>query len=287
MHYPNLPTLLTEAKSTLRKGPIALVLVEDNTEVVSTVKHHVKLGFTQVIMFCSPEFTLSEDLPSNAHRVDFDVTADGALQSILNGIMKAAPGQWVYYCYNAEYLFFPFCETRSIGEVTGFMSEERRNSIMSYTVDLYAHDLGAHPDGVDLQNAFFDRTGYYALARQDKDGEALDRQLDIFGGLRWRFQEHIALPRQRLDRVSLIRSVTGVTMDKDRNLSDPEMNTVSCPWHNNLTAATLSFRTAKALCRNPGSKDQIGSFYWENSERFNWHSQQLLDLGLIEPGQWF
>jgi hypothetical protein len=26
---------------------------------------------------------------------------------------------------------------------------------------------------------------------------------------------------------------------------------------------------------------------WHNSAPFEWHSQQLLDLGLMEPGQWF
>ena len=28
-------------------------------------------------------------------------------------------------------------------------------------------------------------------------------------------------------------------------------------------------------------------FTWHNSTRFEWHSRQLLDLGLMEPGQWF
>jgi hypothetical protein len=35
-----------------------------------------------------------------------------------------------------------------------------------------------------------------------------------------------------------------------------------------------SFRTAKALNGNP------------RSTKFEWHSQQLMDLGFMEPGQW-
>jgi len=54
-----------------------------------------------------------------------------------------------------------------------------------------------------------------------------------------------------------------------------------------MTAAVCSFRTAKALKRNPGSTYEINTFMWHNSAPFEWHSQQLLDLGLIEPGQWF
>ena len=48
-----------------------------------------------------------------------------------------------------------------------------------------------------------------------------------------------------------------------------------------------SFRTAKALKSNPGSRYQISTFRWHNSVPFEWGSQQLMDLGLMEPGQWF
>ncbi|MCB1328747.1 MAG: hypothetical protein KDK28_04485, partial [Maritimibacter sp.] len=59
------------------------------------------------------------------------------------------------------------------------------------------------------------------------------------------------------------------------------------PWHHNLTAAIVSFRTAKALKTNPGSTYDIKTFRWRNSVPLEWSSQQLLDLGLMEPGQWF
>jgi len=49
----------------------------------------------------------------------------------------------------------------------------------------------------------------------------------------------------------------------------------------------VSFRTAKALKANPGSTFEIDDFRWHNSTPFEWHSRQLLDLGLMEPGQWF
>ena len=48
-----------------------------------------------------------------------------------------------------------------------------------------------------------------------------------------------------------------------------------------------SFRVAKALVRNPGSREQIRSFTWRNSEPFRWSSHQLMERGLMEPGQWF
>ena len=287
MHFSDLPTLMSDGKTALSKGPIALILVEDGIEIESTISHHVALGFGQLVLFCPADFHLPDEMPANVHRVDFDVTADGALATIVNAVIKAAPGQWIYYCYNAEYLMFPFCETRSIGEMLSFMAEERRDCVLSYTIDLYARDLGETPSAVDRNAAYFDRTGYFALARQDSTGETLERQLNIFGGLRWRFEEHIVPTRQRLDRSSLFRATPGLKMLDDGSFSEFEHNTISCPWHNNITAATASFRTAKALRRNPGSRHQIDTFYWENSEPFKWTSQQLMDLGLIEPGQWF
>ena len=66
-----------------------------------------------------------------------------------------------------------------------------------------------------------------------------------------------------------------------------EYNTFACPRHNSITASVASFRTAKALRRNPGSSPDIHTFCWHNTTEFQWHSLQLLNLGLMEPGQWF
>lgn len=287
MHYPNLAALIADRTRHIENGPIALILIEDDVEVASTLHHHAQSGFAQLIALCLRETILPDGLPQNLHRVDFDVSADDALPAIANAMIKGFPGVWLYYCYNAEYLYYPFCEHRRVGEMLGFMHEERRNTVMSYLVDLYAQDLCVHPNGVDRTTAYFDKSGYYALARHDAEGIPLDRQISVYGGLRWRFEEHIPKRRQRTDRVSFFRSTPGLQMLPDRSFNLAEYNTFSCPWHNNLSAAVASFRTAKALRRNPGSRNLITTFHWPQSERFSWQSQQLLDLGLMEPGQWF
>jgi len=87
--------------------------------------------------------------------------------------------------------------------------------------------------------------------------------------------------------VALFRTVPGLRLRGNHTLNVAEYNTYACPWHHSLTAAICSFRTAKALKRNPGSTYDIHSFRWHNSTPFEWHSRQLLDLGLMEPGQWF
>ena len=44
---------------------------------------------------------------------------------------------------------------------------------------------------------------------------------------------------------------------------------------------------AKALVGNPGSREHVHDMTWRNSHPFRWHSEQLMELGLMEPGQWF
>ena len=287
--YSDLNAFLKTARSVLSRGPVAVIMAEDATEVDTTLRHHLVAGFKSVILLAPDELRLAADLTDKIHRIAHDVHTEGALPEAVNRLIDAAAGQWLYYCYNAEYLFFPFCETRRIGEMLAFHTEERRDAILSYVVDLYAGDLTANPDAVSLENAHLDRSGYYALARTAPlpPHTPKDRQLDFFGGLRWRFEEHVPWTRRKIDRIALFRAKQGLRLRPDFTLSDEEMNTYACPWHNNITTAICSFRTAKALRANPGSRFAINTFRWQNSTEFQWQSQQLMDLGLMEPGQWF
>ncbi len=287
MIHPSLQDFLTTGRAALAKGPIALVLLEDPVEVDSTLRHAIAAGFAQVVAVGVADIPVADDVAPLITRVHHDMAGDAALESVVNGVIDAAPGQWIYYGYNAEYLFFPFCETRSIGEMIAFSNEERRDSLLTYVVDLYAGDLAACPTAVSMDDAHLDKSGYYALARKDKANVFCERQLDFYGGLRWRFEEHVPPMRRRIDRIAVFRAKAGLRLLADHTFSDPEYNTYACPWHNSLTASLCSFRTAKALMRNPGSAPHITTFRWHNSARFQWHSQQLLDLGLMEPGQWF
>ena len=286
--YSSLNQFVSSASSVLLKGPVALIFVEDDVEVGTTLRHHIDCGFKHVVAFMPDAFELPKDLSDRVHRVRYDMSADAALETAVNAVIKAVPDLWFYYCYNAEYLFYPFCETRTVGEMIAFNMEERRATIMTYVVDLYADDLERFPDAVSLDHAHMDRSGYYALAR-NKPGTDWpeERQLDFFGGLRWRFEEHISEASRKIDRVALFKASKGLQLRSNHTFNEPEYNTYSCEWHHNISAAIMSFRTAKALKRNPGSSFDIQSFQWHNSAPFEWHSRQLLDLGLMEPGQWF
>lgn len=287
MRYNSLDQFLKLGTNALSRGPIAIIAAEDLVEVPSTLTHHAGLGFASIVLLAPAQLQLPEDIEATIYRVDAEMHTPDALQQAINLIIPHAAGQWVYYCFNAEYLFFPFCETRSVGEMLAFHTEERRDAMLTYVVDLYSKDLGVNTNAVCRQDAQLDKSGYYALARYGADGHPKDRQLNFYGGLRWRFEEHVPKHKRRIDRISLFKAAEGLRMQPDHTFNVEEYNTYACPWHHSLTASVCSFRTAKALKTNPGSTFDIHSFNWHNSTRFEWSSQQLLDLGLMEPGQWF
>ncbi len=289
MQYNSLNSFLDNVQDSLTNGPVAIILAEDTVELESTLRHHLGIGFRTVLLLTHPELALDAAVAQTVTRIDYDIYQPDAMPTAVNQLIEAAPGTWFYYGYNAEYLFYPFCETRNVREMLAFHTEERGSALLSYVIDLYADDLDKYPNAVSLENAMLDKSGYYALGRPDpaNHNHPRERQLDFFGGLRWRFEEHIPAARRKIDRIALFRAKTGLRLRPDFTFSDEEYNTYSCPWHHNITTAVVSFRTAKALKSNPGSRYDIHEFTWHNSTKFQWNSQQLMDLGLMEPGQWF
>ena len=165
MKYSSLSDFLDRGKAALAKGPIAVICVEDLQEVATTIRHHRLAGFREIVLLAPEALQLTASLEEAVHRVRYDMHADRALTGAMNAIIAATtPGQWLYYCYNAEYLFFPFCENRTVGEMLAFHLEERRNAMLTNVVDLYADDLDRFPDAVSIENAHLDKSGYYALA---------------------------------------------------------------------------------------------------------------------------
>lgn len=289
MQFSSFDALLSDNAKRIAIGPLALIFAEDEVELDTTLRHHRDIGFHQVLAFMPKAFEISADVAATTLRIDMEMPTGQAMIDMVNRVAKAAPGAWIYYCFNAEYLLYPFCESRTIGEMLSFHTEERRAAMLTYVVDLYAENLWKSQNAVSIDHAMLDKAGYYALARPDPENgdHPKERQLNFYGGLRWRYDEHIPKDRRRIDRISIFRASPDAMLRPDFTFSDEEMNTYSCAWHNNLTAAVCSFRTAKALRTNAGSRFDIKSFKWHNSVPFEWHSRQLMDLGLMEPGQWF
>jgi hypothetical protein len=106
MRFDSLEALLRDGTSVLAKGPIALIFVEDLVEVESTIRHHFRLRFAQIIVFAPDALQLPMDVTESIVRVSYTMQRPGALQKAVDAINDAAIGLWIYYCYNAEYLFY-------------------------------------------------------------------------------------------------------------------------------------------------------------------------------------
>lgn len=286
--FLSLQAYLAQKPKEIAKGPLAIILIEDDVAVAETLLHHRKLGFKHMLVLSPEPVKIPEECSGKATNLEWQTRRPAAHVEAVNTVNRAVPeGTWLYYCFNAEFLFFPFSDYRSVGDMLAFHVEERRSAMLTYVIDLYASDLKKNRNAVNLDEALFDYVGYYALVRPDDDGQPKERQYNFFGGLRWRFEEYLLAERRRIDRISMFRAEKSASVTQDHRFNIEEYNTYACPWHNNLTAAIASFRVAKALMTNPGSRDEISSFVWTNSRPFEWRAQQLMDAGLMEPGQWF
>jgi hypothetical protein len=189
--FSTLKTYLTWAKAHAPKGPFAFIFAQENIELTHTVAHHIKLGFRQTVMLANSPFARPEDLPAEVALIPRAAKSCSDISQEMNAVIAALPQRWIYFGYNGEYLFYPFCETRSIGEIIAFNTEERRKTISTTVVNFYAWHLGQSPHGVDVISIYLDRLGYYAETRRDGEQAPLPQQFNFYGGLRWRFEEHV------------------------------------------------------------------------------------------------
>jgi hypothetical protein len=287
MQFETLASFLQNGRTALAKGPVAVIYDEDGFALADSIAHSLKVGFKVVVVISpfSPE--LAED--PRVHLVRHEFRVDG-FQVSLNGIISVAPPKtWLHAAFNGEFLWYPFLETRSVGELCTFHTEERRSAFFTMVIDAYCDADLASARTVTEDDIWFDGAGYFALARHDAANPlvTLDRQLDLYGGLRWRMEDLVPWERRRIDRITLFQTAPGLTMQPDHTLSEAELNTVSCPWHHNITLALISFRTAKALKTNGTTRERVPAFRGATSVRFEGSSEQLLRLGMVDPGQWF
>ena len=106
MRHDDTASFLHRSAGALSKGPVAVILVEDEVEVASTLRHHLARGFNTVLALGMPVPALPEDLEDRVHVITADVSDAAAAMNPL--IDAASAGVWFYYGYNAEFLFYPF-----------------------------------------------------------------------------------------------------------------------------------------------------------------------------------
>ena len=264
------------ARARLPAGPAAVVLCDSPRQTQTSVSRLVDQAAAMIVVVGEagpldigdvPLVRIAQSPGREAHRV-------------LSTILGALAGRWVVWLWAGEFLFYPFCETRTLSELTSFLQDERRKVLFCYALDLYGIDMPAPRQPPWQADLSFDRVGYQPFPQPNQG-------LDLYGGLGWRFEELAPKALAQLGRSALVRVERGLALDRNWRFGDPDYDSVSCPWHHSPTGAVMSLRRTWRIMAHPGFTDVAGDLIWHGSTPFDWTSRQLLELGMIEPGQWF
>lgn len=277
MTFRSVPDFLGSAAcKRLRSGVLSVVFCEEDWLIPETIArvqaqrpvHILAIGRTGALASDEGLSIISADLAGRAARVE-----------LINQLITGLDGRWIHWLNNAEFFFFPWCETRTINDLASFLKDERRRSLYTYALDLYAPTLPKQGP-VEEAGLNFDAKAYHAFPQED-------RRLNVFGGLGWRFEEFFSAWMQQIGRASLFLADKQVLIGRDMVFEADAYRSVSAPWHNSPTGAVMGLRRASHLLAAPGFDGVADRLLWEGSTPFAWHSAQLLDMGMIEPGQWF
>ncbi|MEM7188461.1 MAG: hypothetical protein AAF439_02510 [Pseudomonadota bacterium] len=265
------------ARAALPAGVVAVLLCESARHVQASAERLAEQGAAAIIYVGREEVC---DLEGPAEIAIAERPRTDRYRKQLNALFDALDGRWVLWLWNAEFFVFPYCETRSLAEMTGFLQDERRRVLFSYALDLYGTRLPAAKDDPRQTGLCFDRIGYHAFP---KPGQ----QLRVYGGLGWRFEELAPRGMQQIGRSCLIRAQRGQHLNREMLFGDDDYDSVSCKWHNSPTGAVMTLRRSSRIMAHenfPAASDRL---MWQGTTAWDWSSQQLLELGMIEPGQWF
>lgn len=263
----------------LEAGPVIFITNEDGVLLSETIDHAKSIGFPNIVV-CSTDGAAPEG------SIGFKQQQSDTTASILNGLIPELNSRWICWVYNAEFLYFPYSDTRTVSDAVQFLEEEKRDAAAMMTVDLYPDIETGQDTNFDRDAAWFDAAGYFSKDRYDGPNRQ-DRQIEVYGGLKWRFAEYIPWERRSASRLPFFRAADDLRVLDDLSLSDPERNTIACPWHHSMTMSVASWRVARSLISNPDSRAKVEKLTWSHSEKFNWTATQLMEHGFLEPGQWF
>lgn len=265
------------ARPALPGAVVAVLLCESRLHAAASARRLARQGAAALVAVGdAPDFG---ELPCPVLRIA-EEPREGAVAGVLNGLFDALAGRWVVWLWNGEFFVFPHGETRTLPDLAQFLDDERRSSLHTCALDLYADDLPRESEPPEEARLCFDRMGYYAFPRPD-------RGLRLFGGLGWRFEELTPGHMQQIGRAAMLRPARGVEIDRNLTFEHPDYASVSAPWHHSPTGAVMTLRRSWRIFAHPRFPELRRSLHWRGTTPFEWSSRQLLELGMIEPGQWF
>ncbi len=268
------------------KGAVAFLFLEDRFWAQRTIDHLEQIGFGQILAF--GRAPVIADV-SGECLATFEVAdmRNATAVEILNKSMPRLANRWVYYGFNGEFLHFPFDTTRKIDDFCGFISEERRVSVMTSKIDLYPKNGCALDAATELKECRFDKMGYFSRNREDMLGLPLDNQIDLGGGFRWRMMDHLPQDSFWINRSQIFKPVAGLRLGADFRFNLDAYETAQSKWHNSPSATVTSIRAYRYLSEQLGEDRSLHDLEYPGSAPYAGTGQQFMDLGLMEPGQWF
>ncbi len=221
---------------------------------------------------------------------------------------RYARNKWCLSVEPYDFLVFPKCETRHIRDLTDFIESEQRRHVCAIVVDAYGDVPASELEVSDDLSPFelfpyFDRFGYQTAQAEDL------QVVPILGGVQRRFlygDEPQKAPA--LNRIPLLK----ITWDSyylasTRVLVPIQLNTPHAEWHSTTTACLLRYAMlSNEMALHIAKQAEPAQLYPDNvtplyagseamisavlknqgSEKFE-SSQNLLECGLINNGQWF
>jgi hypothetical protein len=221
---------------------------------------------------------------------------------------KYARKKWCLSVEPYDFLVFPKSETRHIRDLTDFLESEQRRHVYAIVVDAYGEVPASEMQFSDSLSPFeqlpyFDRFGYQTAAPEDL------QVVPILGGVQRRFlygDEPQKAPA--LNRIPLLKLTwDSYYLASTRVVVPSRFNTPHSDWHSTTTAcllryALLSDEMALHIAKQaePGQlyADSVIPMYCgseimtsvilknQGSQVFK-SSDDLLECGLINNGQWF
>ena len=124
-------------------------------------------GFRAILFFVPHGIPHPAAFAPQAGSIRYHTLSEEGVDRAINCVIRRVPNTWIYYCYNAEHLFYPYYESRSISEFLAFSKQAERAAVVTYIINLYAANLRTHPNAVCTQTVQIDRTRCCAQASVD------------------------------------------------------------------------------------------------------------------------
>ena len=295
MNFDNLDQFANVPPGQFGKGPAALVIAEDRVEVASSVDSRAVAG-VQATSSClaPPEIEIppfAEGTKAELHIIRGRSRAPGATQAAMNILIDKMPGAWLHYCYNGEYLFFPFCEDRSVGE-NGHMGD---GGTAQRDPDLCHRPVragSARPTQTRYRSTppFSTVRATTPEGRPRRERQPARKATELLRRPALAVpKKHVAKPKRKIDRIrASSRRNRGCACAKDPHAErrgDEHLCLPVAPFADGGDLFVPSGQGAAAPIRDRDTTSPISA--GTSRRKFHWSSMQLMELGLMEPGQWF